>query len=91
MQEIMAAFRSSSPAFAGQKTLSILDYSQGLDGLPKSDVLKFILESGSVVVRPSGTEPKLKAYISVRAGDRAQAEELERQIATELGSLCCPA
>lgn len=91
MQEIMAAFRSSSPAFAGQKTLSILDYSQGLDGLPKSDVLKFILESGSVVVRPSGTEPKLKAYISVRAGDRTQAEKLERQIATELGSLCCPA
>ena len=39
------------------------DYSLGIDGLPKSNVLKFAFEDGStMVVRPSGTEPKLKIY-----------------------------
>lgn len=43
----------------GQKVESLLDYKTGLDGLPKSDVQKPILEGyGSVVVRPFGTEPK---------------------------------
>lgn len=62
-----------------------LDYAKGIDGLPQSDVLKFYLEGNcSVVVRPSGTEPKLKLYISVSAPDRAQAGEAERQIAGDL-------
>ena len=60
------------------------DYSRGLNGLPKSDVLKFYLDTGSVVVRPSGTEPKLKTYISVTAENRAQAEEIEKRIAADL-------
>ena len=43
------------------------DYSQGIEGLPKSNVLKILLEKDiSLVVRPSGTEPKLKIYISIK-------------------------
>ena len=58
-----------------------LDYSQGLNGLPKSNVLKIYLnEDTSLVVRPSGTEPKIKFYISIRAKDAGQASEKEKTI-----------
>ena len=49
---------------AGINVIEVKDYSKGIDGLPKSNVLKFILEDGSwVAARPSGTEPKLKFYM----------------------------
>ncbi len=65
--------------------MKCLDYSQGLDGLPESDVLKYLLEGNcSVVVRPSGTEPKLKTYISVSAESMEQAEKVEEKIVEEL-------
>ena len=65
-----------------------LDYSKGLDGLPKSDVLKYLLEGNcSVVVRPSGTEPKLKTYISVSAKNRQAASEIEEKICVQLAQL----
>lgn len=85
MQEIMRKFRSGLKSLGGKKIYTCLDYAEGLDGLPKSDVLKFLLEKNcSVVIRPSGTEPKLKAYISVSAEDRQQAILIENKIADEL-------
>ena len=82
MQNIMGAFRSGLSKIAGRKVLKILDYSQGIDGLPKSDVLKYILEGNcSVVIRPSGTEPKLKIYISVSEESKEAAMVLENEIA----------
>ena len=67
--------------FGGKKVVKLLDYAPGLDGLPKSDVLKFLLEDNcSIVVRPSGTEPKLKIYISVSAENREAAEKVECEI-----------
>ena len=81
MQSIMQAFRGDIMEFGGKKVVKLLDYAPGLDGLPKSDVLKFLLEDNcSIVVRPSGTEPKLKTYISVSAENKVTAEKVEAEI-----------
>ena len=84
MEEIMEGFRRGLEQIGGQKTVRTEDYSKGLYGLPASDVMKFFTECGSVVIRPSGTEPKLKAYISVTAEDRASAEAVEEMITEDL-------
>ena len=81
MQGIMAAFRQGISTFGGKAVERVLDYSAGLDGLPKADVLKFYLDGGTtLVVRPSGTEPKLKLYLSVTAKDEAEAARIEQAI-----------
>lgn len=88
MAEIMKSCHAGMDEIAGMQVVKTEDYLPGLNGLPKSDVLKFFYEgegvSGSVVVRPSGTEPKLKFYISVTAADRAAAETVEKLITADL-------
>ena len=67
-----------------EKVEMLFDYSKGIDNLPKSNVLKFKLESGTtIVVRPSGTEPKLKIYFSVQAEDKLQAKRKTLQYKKE--------
>ena len=81
MQSIMQTFRGGIKEFGGKRVVKLLDYAPGLDGLPKSDVLKFLLEDNcSVVVRPSGTEPKIKTYISISAENKETAEKIEAEI-----------
>lgn len=94
MQVIMGRFRRNGVGFGSRKTVRCLDYMEGLDGLPKSDVLKFILEDHcSVVIRPSGTEPKIKAYISVSAENAETAgrigEEIARALEREMADETC--
>ena len=85
MQAIMQSFRAKIPAFGGLDVVEALDYLPGRDGLPASDVLKFLLAGNcSLVVRPSGTEPKMKVYISVSAPDKPACEALERRIAEDV-------
>ena len=88
MGKIMASFRGGIREIGGRRVESLLDYAQGLDGLPPSDVLKFTLSGGaSAVVRPSGTEPKLKIYISVSAASREEAARAEQAICDDLNRL----
>ena len=84
MDGLMKSLRTAPPAeIAGKKVTGKVDYLHDETGLIASDVLEFRLEdAGKVIVRPSGTEPKLKVYLSVRgtSGSDASArlEELTR-------------
>ncbi|MBR6015472.1 MAG: phospho-sugar mutase, partial [Firmicutes bacterium] len=72
---IMAELRSRGKGLMSGIT-EVKDYSKGCDGLPKSDVLKYIYEDGSwMAVRPSGTEPKIKIYYSIKCATMAKSEE----------------
>ncbi len=63
----------------------LLDYSKGIDDLPKENVLRFDFKDGSwAAVRPSGTEPKLKMYFSVKGENREQAENRKADIHNKL-------
>jgi len=85
MNGIMQSFRRYMPILGSKAIKQVLDYQSGLHGLPKSNVLKFLLDgNSSVVVRPSGTEPKIKCYISVSAASKQEAEVIERRIVEDL-------
>lgn len=87
MQDIMANFRKGLTTVGPKKAISLLDYSKGIDNLPKSDVLKYQLEDNcSLVIRPSGTEPKLKIYISVCAPNIQEAKSIENEIMNSLNN-----
>ncbi|CAI3260161.1 phospho-sugar mutase [Enterococcus cecorum] len=85
MQNIMKEIRANLKQIAGMSIDETKDYAKGIDGLPKSDVLKFFLSNGAtVVVRPSGTEPKLKLYLSVLADNHEQAASFEQAIVDDM-------
>ncbi|MFR8869482.1 phospho-sugar mutase [Paraclostridium sordellii] len=78
IEKIMNDFRINNlKGITSIKTLEVKDYEKGIDGLPKSNVLKFILEHDSwIAIRPSGTEPKLKIYIGI-CGENIEGLEAE--------------
>ena len=85
MQAVMARLRAEPAAMlAGSRVIAAKDYAGGLEGLPRSDVLSYATEDGKkAIVRPSGTEPKVKVYLSAhadtRAGARAALDVMERE------------
>ncbi len=79
IQAMMKEYRENPPAsIAGSPVVKVIDYNKPEEtGLPKSNVLQFYTEDGSVVsVRPSGTEPKIKFYFGVHGADANEKVEL---------------
>ena len=76
IQKIMKSMRiKKHTEIAGIKVKEYRDYQKGIEGLPKADVIQMVLEDETyLTVRPSGTEPKIKFYISVVDTDRKVAE-----------------
>lgn len=85
---IMDDWRANPPAeIAGVRVSRVLDYAEGLDGLPAENVLKFMLDDDSwFCLRPSGTEPKIKVYFAVRGDGLAGAENALRKLVAEVMS-----
>ena len=88
MTDIMSSLRENTPtSFADKKVVKVADYKESavkdiitgeskVINLPKSNVLSYSLEDNSkVIVRPSGTEPKIKVYITACGSTRAESEE----------------
>ncbi len=96
MQEIMSSLRTATPASIGGFSVSTFaDYVAGTSTdtksgavtkltLPKSDVLTFVLENGATaIIRPSGTEPKIKVYYTTTGSTHDEAAELEEKISAD--------
>ncbi len=83
---IMNDWRNAPPQeIAGVRVFQMLDYSQGLDGLPAENVLKFLLEDNSwFCLRPSGTEPKIKVYFAVRGQGLGEASASLQKLAASV-------
>ena len=90
MAGIMESLRSNPPKdIAGCKVTQVTDYEKPeLTGLPASNVLMFKLEGGAcVVVRPSGTEPKIKMYFTTLGKNLAEAEAQKEKLAEAIESI----
>ncbi len=73
--------------FAGNDVTNVINYKIDDTGLPKADVMKFMLANGWVVFRPSGTEPKLKVYVSIKSNTLEEAKEINQKIYNEVKSM----
>jgi phosphomannomutase len=99
MADIVARWRTEPPGFLGGLAVrDLVDLAAGSDGLPPTDALVLRLEGGArVVLRPSGTEPKLKAYLEVAgepvpagrvAGERRRAKTVLQRIEADVAARC---
>ena len=89
MKKLMDDLRVSGPKTAGGlEVKEVVDFGKGIGGLPRSNVLKFELDGHcSAIIRPSGTEPKIKNYCTVIAPDKATAQELESRIVKDFEAI----
>lgn len=87
MQSLMTELRTNRPAeLAGIAVERSIDYLNDDTGLPKSNVLRFFLKNGAeAVVRPSGTEPKLKVYLTVIGRNKVEAKKEIELLVESLG------
>jgi phosphomannomutase len=87
--EIMASLRSTPPStLGGLDVRTVTDYADGVAGFPPSDILRYDLSGDArVIVRPSGTEPKVKVYIDTVADTPAEAQRLVDALAESVRPL----
>jgi len=87
--EIMASLRSTPPStLGGLDVHTVTDYADGVAGFPPSDILRYDLSGDArVIVRPSGTEPKVKVYIDTVADTPAEAQRLVDALAESVRPL----
>ncbi len=87
MDEIVAELRKNPwQTICGEK-VTVKDYLNGLNGLPKSNVLAFAGKNVKITVRPSGTEPKLKIYFQTKADSEQNAEILLQKLKEQAKNL----
>ena len=91
MREMAAAMRrlrqSAPNALAGRAITQVKDYQNGIDGLPKSNVLVYLADGLKAVVRPSGTEPKVKVYLFAKAENSDASAALLDALEAEVRNL----
>lgn len=88
MADIMGGLRNQAPAsIAGYTVEQALDYQQGVNGLPSANVLSYDLTGGhKIIVRPSGTEPKIKVYVFSQGKTEAEALEVADALAADMSA-----
>ena len=90
IKEIMALIRKGTDNVGGLRVLTVKDYAEGIDGLPPTNAVKLFLERGcTLTVRPSGTEPKIKIYLSAMAQTPVEAEERASRIKEYIAEIFC--
>ena len=81
--------RSTQPGAFGTRAITqVDDFLQGVGKFPREDILRYYLDDGSrVIIRPSGTEPKLKIYLDTQGDTRREAETALKELESALRSL----
>ena len=87
MKEIVAKFRSNPPKELSGQPLTFTDLSLGSALLPPTDGLRFDMDSSRVIIRPSGTEPKLKCYLQVIAESEGESRTRLKQLTQDVNQL----
>ena len=86
----MESLRTNAPKeVAGYKVIDVKDYKVGIGNLPKSNVLEFNMEDDiNVLVRPSGTEPKIKMYYLVKGSSEQAGAEIVAALESYFTEVC---
>lgn len=81
IEKIMDGVRYVLQTLANSTIVLKKDYLNGIDGLPKSNVIKvFLDDKNSIIFRPSGTEPKIKIYFSIISKDKESALQIKEKL-----------
>ena len=87
MSNIMGKLRENPPAEVGGLAVTNIDDLADGGPLPPSDVLIYALDGGRLIIRPSGTEPKVKAYVEAVAATSEAADELIDRVVADAKKL----